>query len=96
MAERYTFRTTRKTAWLDDILMAVDKQDRSDFIREHLILGLKGVVPQTSDKPQTIVQPTSNERPTIVTQPVTPTVAPTLAVKRVEDDDLDEKLLGKF
>jgi hypothetical protein len=98
LSQRYTFRTTRKTKWLDAILQSVEDKDRSDFIREHLILGLKAVgysqgcqtdVPQMSDKQQTIVEPMSNQCHTIV--------EPVVSKETVEEDeDLDNKLLEKF
>lgn len=38
---RYSFRITRKTRWLDEILSHVPDHDLSDFIRELVIEGIK-------------------------------------------------------
>ncbi|WJJ55371.1 hypothetical protein QB910_000127 [Dabrowskivirus KKP3916] len=41
MPERYSFRITRKTKWIEDIVENIPKQDRSEFIRECFLVGLK-------------------------------------------------------
>lgn len=85
---RYTFRTTRKTAWLDDVLSKIPSKDLSDFIRETLIVGLQRNVPQTSDIQQTIVRQTLDNSPTIVEPP-------RIEVSEISDDELDNKLMSR-
>ena len=66
MPKQYTFRTTRETSWLDEILMGVSDKDRARFIRNTLMAGLNGSTielqsthepntnsTQTEDKPNT-------------------------------------------
>lgn len=57
LAKQYTFRTTRETNWLDDILMGVPSKDRARFIRKLIISGLWA----TSNESQTEHKPKSNE-----------------------------------
>lgn len=41
MPRQYTFKTTRRTTYLEEVLNNVDGHDRSAFIREMLTLGLQ-------------------------------------------------------
>lgn len=46
---RYTFRTTRKTQWLDEHLSTIPKQDLSDYLREMVIRGIQNGIAKTMD-----------------------------------------------
>lgn len=85
MSKRYTFRITRKTQWLEDVIESIEKKDQSDFIREMVIAGLR-TTNQVSVVSQTFVPSVSPER-----QPNDRH----LADKRqtlVKKDELDDKL----
>lgn len=80
MPKQHTFKTTRKTAWLDDYLDCIPDGyvDKSDFIREMLIAGINvtfnNVLPkydvsnteeqQTNDKRDTNEGPSDDENDT--------------------------------
>jgi hypothetical protein len=52
LPRQYTFKTTRKTEWMEEVLGKVDSHDRSSFIREMLVLGMKtaGIIDDVYDK----------------------------------------------
>lgn len=68
MPKYYSFRTTRDTEWLDDILKSVPKHDRAKYIRELIIKGLNVNVTQTEHKPNTFVSHTEHKCNTNVSQ----------------------------
>jgi hypothetical protein len=92
-SKQYTFKTTRDTEWLEDILDSLPPQYRSEFIRAHLIQGINGTAPKQTltrvDIPE--VRHTSDthltdERQTSVRQD------PTMKLEYHEEVDLDSKL----
>ncbi|WP_144510022.1 hypothetical protein [Bacillus sp. FJAT-22090] len=94
MAKQYTFRTTRETKWLDDILMEVPTKDRARFIRKLIISGLWATSNelQLEDKPKsnellTEVKPKSNIAPLDISPP-----PPTEEGIEDTEIDLDSKL----
>lgn len=68
MVKYYSFRTTRDTEWLDEILKSVPKHDRAKYIRELIIKGLNNNVSQTEHKPNTFVTHTEHKCNTNVSQ----------------------------
>jgi hypothetical protein len=110
MAKQHTFKTTKKTTWLDGILDGAE--DKSDLIRELLIeaLSMRGIAAPSS---QTKVIQSTHISQTHVTQSsptvtktetfhVTPTPhgnieyleEPQITSKPVAVEDLDKKLSG--
>ena len=83
MGKQYSFKTTRRTGYLEDLLDEIPKKDRSEAIRQAVILGFlqmgklkPDMVPMTGvakvepmpHKSPTIVTQTLDESPTKVTQ----------------------------
>lgn len=88
LGRQYTFRTTRETEWLDDILMGIPTKDRARFIRKLIINGLEvhsGVI-QKDDKPKTNTLPIKDKPTTIAPPP------PTEPIEDIEEEDLESKL----
>lgn len=56
MSKQYTFKTTKDTEWMEEILNRISPQDRSAFIRDSIRQNLeklgvcKDILGQTSDK----------------------------------------------
>jgi hypothetical protein len=67
MAKQYSFKTTRRTQQLEEVLERVPKKDRSEFIREMLIKGMEvsGHWEQSSPTPSllsvSLVPPTEDK-----------------------------------
>ena len=81
MPRQHTFKTTRDTDWLDDVLDSVP--NKSDFIRELVLIGLavKGINPPSPLAPYGDVL--QNVRP--VTQNVQPKVTQEIADRPVPE-----------
>lgn len=82
MSKQYTFKTTRYTEWMEEILDNISNQDRSRFIREVLIQGMKSMgikiqeETQRSFVLQTTDQPVTNISQIKVTQRTEETLSP--------------------
>ena len=72
MGNQYSFKTTRRTTYLDDVMEQVPKKDRSETLRQAVTLGFiqMGLLSKDTVTPLgvTIVEQTSNKSPTIVPQ----------------------------
>lgn len=82
MGKQYTFKTTRRTTYLDDAINNIPKKDRSELLRQAVTIGLiqMGVldekqlsfldsfIRQTADNSNTKVTQRSDKETTIVEQ----------------------------
>lgn len=95
MAKQHTFKTTKSTEWMDGILDAKAGADKSEFIRDMIVLGLSqiGVHPPTmQEKYGGVVTPTVTPVTQQVLQMVTPKVTQRQEVTPDEDPFLTNNL----
>lgn len=97
MSKQYTFKTTRHTEWMENILDSIPFNDRSMMIREFLSLGMKAKgmktepVSQMSFIPLTNDQSITEESQTKVTQKTEDTSMQEFVIEEIEEDvDLEE------
>lgn len=90
---KFTFRATRKTSWIADIIESIPDQDKAEFIRECFIEGLK----QRQEYIEYVEHPERFKRQEII-QPrrVKSTVGipkkPRLQTLEISEEDTDEKV----
>lgn len=94
MSKQYTFKTTRRTSYLEEVLDALPSQDRSEFIRCALSSYL-GTQPTPIVIPNPVTShisvPNVSPCPTVVTQqqPVQKIDPPTIELVGEDKDEVD-------
>lgn len=98
LAQQYTFRLTRKTKWIEDIIELIPKQDKADFIRTCFVEGLK-TMPEYQAYLDGILRPVE-VKPIVMATP-RPIKRPKIEFERTEEtpeeaDDMLDKLSSRF
>lgn len=104
MGRQFSFKTTKHTMWMDQYLLSMPANQRSEFLREAVMARLGVPEAILSTKPMcvfggTVSQNVAQSVPQKATQEVTPNVTqkvtqrpPVIVAKPVSDDELDDNL----